>query len=119
MDIVTLSDAHPDGYRELPPEGAQAHLDRFRLVDVREPWEFAGGPLGHIEGAELVPLGTLVDAAAGWDRSRPILVVCRSGARSGRAASALARLGFAHVYNLVGGMLVWNANGLPVVGREA
>jgi rhodanese-related sulfurtransferase len=42
-------------------------------------------------------------------------MVCRSGARSGRAAAALLGMGFTDVTNLTGGMLAWNAAGLPVV----
>lgn len=113
-DLHSLSDNHGDGYRELPPEGAASRLSELRIVDVREPHEFAG-PLGHIAGAELCPLGTLPDAAHDWDRERPTLLVCRSGNRSGRAAALLARGGHRELYNLVGGMLVWNELGLPVV----
>jgi rhodanese-related sulfurtransferase len=59
---------------------------------VREPNEFAG-PLGHVHGAELFPMGTLPTAAEAWDRKTPILLVCRSGNRSGRVAAVLAQRG--------------------------
>lgn len=85
-----------------------------RLVDVREPAEF-DGILGHIEGAELVPLATVTEAAGAWPRDAHLLMVCRSGGRSGKAAAQLAGLGFTRVMNLRGGMLAWNAAGLPVV----
>ena len=84
-----------------------------RVIDVREPGEFAGD-LGHIEGAELVPLATLPDAARTWPRDAELVVVCRSGARSGRAAQVLKELGFERVVNMSGGMTAWNAAGLPV-----
>ncbi len=108
------SELHPAGYRDLAPVAALDHLPNFRIVDVREPDEYVG-PLGHIRDAELVPLATVVAAAEGWDRTQPLLMVCRSGARSGRAASALVQMGFTHVYNLMGGMLAWDANQLPRV----
>jgi rhodanese-related sulfurtransferase len=114
MDFQAISNATPSGYRDLPPEGAAPNLASFRLIDVREPDEF-NGPLGHIEGAELVPMGGFPTAADAWDRSQRLLVICRSGNRSGRVASILTKSGFTNVYNLIGGMLVWNELGLPVV----
>jgi rhodanese-related sulfurtransferase len=116
MDLEALTAhaaARPGGYRDVGPTAVRAHLARMHVVDVREPHEFVG-PLGHVAGAELVPLSSLVEAAAGWDRDRPLLLVCRSGARSARAATALAQLGFRNLYNLAGGMLAWDADRLPV-----
>jgi rhodanese-related sulfurtransferase len=43
-----------------------------------------------------------------------MVMICRSGNRSGRAAQALASIGFSRVMNLTGGMLAWNAAGLPI-----
>lgn len=100
------------GFRELAPHLAAEHLGELRVIDVREPGEFTG-PLGRVPGAELVPLGTVEEAARSWNRDVPVLVVCRSGGRSGRAASILRTLGFRNVFNLTGGMLAWDAHGLP------
>jgi rhodanese-related sulfurtransferase len=83
-----------------------------RIVDVREPVEFTG-ELGHIAEAELVPLATVLEAAESWDKSAPLVLVCRSGARSGRAGEALCAMGFEDVTNMVGGMIAWNQEGLP------
>ncbi len=104
--------AHPSGYRELVPVHARAVLDQVRIIDVREPDEYAG-ELGHIAGAELVPLASLPATAGDWDRHQPVLVVCRSGGRSGRAASWLVSSGFTSVINLAGGMIGWNEHRLP------
>jgi rhodanese-related sulfurtransferase len=112
-DLHALSNANPSGYRDMPPEGAAPNLSAFRLVDVREPDEYVG-PLGHVPGSELVPMGEVLEAAAAWDRNQPTLLICRSGARSGRVAAVLTQMGFRHMYNLIGGMLVWNEAGLPV-----
>ena len=84
-----------------------------RIIDVRQPDEFTG-ELGHLSGAELVPLEQLESAAAGWDRGAPLLMVCRSGNRSGRAASSLVQMGFADVSNLAGGMMAVRAAGVQV-----
>jgi rhodanese-related sulfurtransferase len=102
---------------ELPPEAAYADLDRFRLIDVREEHEFLG-PLGFVGGAELVPLATVATHAAKLDGSRPLLVICRSGKRSGVACETLRELGVSGATNLAGGMIAWNRARLPVMRTE-
>ncbi|MBZ4333581.1 rhodanese-like domain-containing protein [Corallococcus interemptor] len=91
-------------YQDLPPSRLDTLGPEVRRIDVREPDEYTG-PLGHLPGAELVPLGTLEAASASWPREQPLLLICRSGNRSAKAAQALARGGFQHLYNLAGGML--------------
>jgi sulfur dioxygenase len=76
-----------------------------RVIDVREPHEFAAG---RISGAESFPLGGLAAEAAGWDRGTPLITVCRSGGRSGRAAAQLEGMGFTKVASLSGGMIAWD-----------
>jgi glyoxylase-like metal-dependent hydrolase (beta-lactamase superfamily II)/rhodanese-related sulfurtransferase len=102
--------------------GPSAILERVRssapplLLDVREPEEFVG-ELGHIEGSLLVPLDALehrLPKLAGYV-DRDVVVVCRAGARSASAGAILRRAGFRRVYNLAGGMLAWNASGLPAM----
>ena len=82
---------------------------RYRLVDVREPAELlpAPGGLGHIAGVTALPLANLLEATRSWDRDTPIVLVCRSGNRSGKAALSLEAAGFTHVASLRGGMLAW------------
>ena len=89
-----------------------------RCVDVREPAEFEG-LLGHLDGARLVPLAQVRSAATDWPRDAEVLLVCRSGARSAKAAGQLVELGFTRVMNLRGGMLAWNTAALPVVRPTA
>lgn len=91
-------------YVDLAPEQLGDLPHGTRRIDVREPIEFSG-PLGHLPDAELVPLATLEAAAHEWRREVPILLICRSGARSARAAMLLAQLGFTRLYNLAGGMV--------------
>ena len=105
--------ANPGGYRDVSPQQLSQSAAQVRIVDVREPHEF-NGDLGHIEGAELAPMGTFPAAASGWDRDVDVVLICRSGNRSGRVAAALAPLGFKGLMNLAGGMLAWNAAALPV-----
>jgi sulfur dioxygenase len=79
-----------------------------RIVDVREKAEFEG-ELGHLPGAELVPLATLPGAARDWARDAEIVVVCRSGKRSLEGARRLLDLGFSRVCSLRGGMMAVRA----------
>jgi rhodanese-related sulfurtransferase len=102
------------GYREAPPELVVPHRGKVHMVDVREPDEFIG-ELGHVEGAELVPLAGLETAAAAWNKEEELILLCRSGARSGRGAAALTRMGFTKVVNMSGGMLAVHAARLPWV----
>lgn len=77
---------------------------KMRRIDVRTQEEFHGD-LGHLEDAELVPLNQLVATAQVWSRDEPLLMICRSGNRSGQACQVLHRMGFTNVTNLRGGMV--------------
>lgn len=103
------------GLWEIEPAALEERLHEVQVVDVRERAEFAGG-LGHIDSARLLPLGELAARADELDRARPVVTVCRSGARSAQAALMLAKAGFPQVANLAGGMLRWRAQGSPAVG---
>ena len=82
------------------------------LLDVREDneWESGRAPM-----ATHVALNEVPDHLDEFSPDRPIVCVCRSGARSGRAARFLVERGRDAV-NLEGGMLAWNADGEPIVG---
>jgi sulfur dioxygenase len=86
---------------------AVSSLAHYRVIDVRQPEEFYG-QLGHIEGAELVPLAMVSAHAALWAKEEPVLVVCRTGGRATSAGELLLELGFKEVANLTGGMVAWN-----------
>jgi glyoxylase-like metal-dependent hydrolase (beta-lactamase superfamily II)/rhodanese-related sulfurtransferase len=101
------------GIDEIDAEWVAAHASEARVIDVREPDEFVG-PLGHIEGAELVPLGQLVASVDSIASDKPIVTVCRSGGRSAQAYVLLKRAGFERLANLTGGMMRWHEFGLPV-----
>jgi glyoxylase-like metal-dependent hydrolase (beta-lactamase superfamily II)/rhodanese-related sulfurtransferase len=103
------------GIQEITPQGLEECAAPVQVIDVREAEEFSG-PLGHIRGARLVPLGTLDAAVSGLSRERPLVAVCRSGARSAQAVVLLQKAGFTRVANLAGGMLRWRAEGHAVEG---
>jgi glyoxylase-like metal-dependent hydrolase (beta-lactamase superfamily II) len=106
------------GLWEIEPATLEEVVDRVQVVDVREDGEFVG-PLGHIRGARLMPLADLAARHAELDRTRPVVTVCRSGARSAQAAVLLGKAGFGEVANLAGGMLRWRASGHAVQGGVA
>ena len=103
------------GIWEIYPQALEEISGKVQIVDVREATEFSG-PLGHIQGAVIIPLGELAARAGDLVRERPIVAVCRSGARSAQACVILQRLGFSDVANLAGGMLRWRAEGFAVEG---
>ena len=103
------------GIWEVQPHWLEEHLREVQIADVREPDEF-NGPLGHVPGAKLLPLGTLVQNASQLQKATPIVTVCRSGARSAQATVLLAKAGFDKVANLSGGMLRWRSQRFGVDG---
>jgi glyoxylase-like metal-dependent hydrolase (beta-lactamase superfamily II)/rhodanese-related sulfurtransferase len=105
------------GLWEIEPGALQELGDAAQIVDVREPAEF-DGPLGHIAGARLLPMGELLARRTELDPQRPVVTVCRSGTRSAQATVQLNKAGFAEVANLGGGMLRWNGERLPVEGAS-
>src|SRR2546428_1450218 len=106
------------GIWEIHPDALEENAANIQIVDVREADEF-NGPLGRIHGAKLIPLGQLVARAGELAQERPVVAVCRSGARSAHASVLLQRAGFNEVANLAGGMLRWRAEGYPVEGGKA
>ncbi|MFW7380653.1 MAG: MBL fold metallo-hydrolase [Oligoflexus sp.] len=106
-----------DGVPEVSPAELARHKDQVRIIDVRRPEEF-NNELGHIPGAELVTLGEdLSRFLRSSDRTQEIVFVCRSGGRSNQATVESQQLGYKKTVNLVGGMLRWNEENLPVERR--
>ncbi|MCB0974618.1 MAG: rhodanese-like domain-containing protein [Actinobacteria bacterium] len=75
-----------------------------QIIDVRTPDEVRSGML---PGAKNIPVGELGSRLGEIDKERPVLVVCRSGARSSRAAKMLSKAGYPDVINLSGGMMAY------------
>jgi adenylyltransferase/sulfurtransferase len=97
-----------DGIPQISVEELKKKLDAkedFFLLDVREPHEYKIANLG----APLIPVGELEKRVGelSAEKDREIVIHCRSGARSQKAALILKKAGFAHVENLAGGILAW------------
>jgi adenylyltransferase/sulfurtransferase len=78
--------------------------DKLRIIDVREPNEWQ---INRIPGAELIPLGEVPRRYAELDPEEEIVVQCKMGSRSAKAADFLRSVGFKRVLNLKGGILDW------------
>ena len=78
-----------------------------QLLDVRTPEEFKSG---HIDNAINMDWyeDDFAKKAAKYDKSKPVFVYCKAGVRGKKAATKLAELGFAKIYNLEGGIDNWN-----------
>lgn len=76
----------------------------FQLIDVREPHEFE---ICNLKG-ELIPMGEIADNVAKISKDKPVVIHCRSGARSGNVCNYLEQnFGYTNLYNLKGGILAW------------
>ncbi len=92
--------------RWLEEEGGQ-----FRIIDVREMPEIAGGTIAD---AVPIPLATLPVRLNELDRDEKLVFICRSGARSAQACHFLKQYGFDDIYNLRGGIIAWAHQSLPI-----
>jgi sulfur-carrier protein adenylyltransferase/sulfurtransferase len=121
MEAKTLSlEEIQKRIEQLSPEEAQKELasgDDIVLLDSREPHEYAEA---HLDNAVLVPPAEVVERAdeVAPDTSQRVILYCRSGNRSARAANQLQELGYDNVANVDGGILAWQENGLPVAEAE-
>ena len=83
------------------------------VLDVREESEYKDG---HLLNAVLIPLGKLKERIGELERhkGKPLVVVCRTGSRSGSACATLSKLGFDNAYQLTGGVINWQKQKLPL-----
>lgn len=96
-------------------EAARRFAAGTPIIDVREPHEYAEG---HVPGAPLIALGTVPDRVGEVPADGEVLIICRSGARSRRAAEFLIGRGIQAV-NIAGGTMAWTEAGHPVATGEA
>ena len=99
----------------LNATGAVQLINREKavVVDLRDPAEFAAG---HVTGARNVPLAELEAKLPGVIKNKalPLILVCASGARSGRGVGIAKKLGYEQAQSLGGGLKAWKAANLPI-----
>ena len=99
----------------LSPSGAVQLINREKavVVDVCETEEFAAG---HVGGSKSIPLNQLEEKLPTMVKNKalPLILVCQSGARSGRAVAIAKKLGYDNAQALGGGLTAWKAASLPV-----
>ncbi|HAQ69503.1 rhodanese-like domain-containing protein [Salibacteraceae bacterium] len=76
----------------------------IQLIDVRELNEYEFCNIG----AELIPMGEIIQKSDQLSRDKKVIIHCKSGGRSGNVVNALTARGFDNVSNLVGGILAWS-----------
>ncbi len=99
----------------LTPDAAVMLINREKavVVDVCEAEEFAAGHIGH---AKNIPLNQLEEKLAQQVKNKalPLILVCQTGARSGRAVAIAKKLGYDNTQNMAGGLKAWQTANLPV-----
>lgn len=118
MDFKTKR-ANPEnpGVQDIDPKELWENRSEVAIIDVRRPDEFTG-ELGHVPGASHIVLDSLPARIDEIPRDRTVVFVCRSGGRSGRATAFALSSGLKDVFNMKGGMLLWNELGLQTEGRS-
>jgi adenylyltransferase/sulfurtransferase len=105
-----------NGIPQMTAVELKKHLDNkdgIFVLDVREPYEYQVANIG----AKLIPLGELPQRAGELDKDREIVVHCKSGGRSQKAAELLTQIGFKNVWNLAGGITAWSNDVDPKVPK--
>ncbi len=98
--------------REVEAADVASNLDRYTMLDVREPDEY---DQGAVPNAVHVPRGQLEFSIEGRipDKTKPVAIYCAGGTRSAFAAKTLQDLGYADVVSVIGGFNKWKDDGLP------
>lgn len=86
-------------------------MDNVVVLDVREQWEYDEG---NIPGVTLIPVSQVASRLSEIPTDKEVIITCRSGNRSGQVTDYLREQGFDNVHNMDGGILAWEAAGLPV-----
>jgi len=105
--LVLVGCSKNNGYQDLSATQAKKLIENtlnLQLIDVREEFEYLDG---HMENSILIPLGQLTERLDEINPEEPILLICRSGNRSGQAAAILVEKGYKDVNNLAKGVLGW------------
>lgn len=109
--LATKSELEP--FTRISVAEAKAMMDRgdVQVIDTREPWEWAEG---HVPGAINIPHMATLPRNAELSREKPIVFICKTGARSAVAAEFASAVGLTELFNVEGGTLDWIKAGYEV-----
>ncbi|MEP1489764.1 MAG: rhodanese-like domain-containing protein [Algibacter sp.] len=88
-------------------------LDDVQLIDVRTPEEYKTGFIADAQNIDFYS-STFAEDISKLDKSKPVLLYCKSGGRSAKCAKKLLKAGFVKIYDLEGGISKWEHSGLKV-----
>jgi rhodanese-related sulfurtransferase len=112
--VLTATVASAGTAKDITSAEAKIIMDKSKnayLLDVRTPDERRQG---YIAGSVLIPIDQVEKRITEIPKNRPVIVYCAVGSRSRPVAQALARSGYAEVYNMRDGIFGWYRSGLPV-----
>lgn len=92
-------------------------IENPQLIDVRTPAEYAGDKIYNAKNINWNG-ENFVSEVEKLDKTKPIFVYCKSGARSAQASYKLSQLGFTEIYNLDGGIMKWNSSGMKNAAKS-
>ncbi|BCJ65575.1 rhodanese-like domain-containing protein [Polymorphospora rubra] len=101
--------------RQIPSVAVAQIADDAYVLDVREPDEWSAG---HAPGAHHIPMMEIPARLSEVPTEGDVVVICRSGGRSGQVVGYLMSNGWDNVRNVAGGMHDWAAAGRPVVSTD-
>jgi rhodanese-related sulfurtransferase len=113
--LLGMSSAFADVPAVSPQQAAQMQSEKKAvIIDVREKDEWNAA---HIEGAIHIPLNEISNRVSELVKyqNQPVIMQCRSGARSAKAADILAKSGFKNVHNMDGGLNAWQKANLKTI----
>ncbi|WP_417289930.1 rhodanese-like domain-containing protein [Corallibacter sp.] len=116
LGLFSCQELKKDGDIEVvTPEEMQTilELEDIQLVDVRTPEEFKEGYIANAQNIDYFS-DTFDEDIEKLDKSKPVIVYCKSGGRSAKCADKLLEAGFVKVYDLEGGISKWKHKGLNI-----
>ena len=106
IDVASLADTV-----DVVTVNALLDNENVLILDVREQSEYDDG---HIPGITLIPMGEVPARLNEIPTDKEVILTCRSGNRSGQVADFLRQQGYTNVHNMEGGIVAWEAAGLPI-----
>ena len=114
LSLIVCGTVHAQDGLSAAAFEKRINTEKLQVLDVRTATEFQSGHLKNALQADWLMMDQFADRVKYLDKTKPVLVYCASGVRSGAAAKWLLANGFADVKNLKGGLVSWKTEGKPV-----